>query len=241
MAQMAVWVFGTTFALTLMVVTVAVDGRWSQFALSSSVALAIGVSAVRHFVICRAAGAHPAIQGVVMTRYMGLLWAWATVSLVLLYVCLFDIGVMVGSLLTMTFAAALCLLIVATVLERDATDTEIDSRALIFIRLVARLQLVATCIAIGGLIAVGKLSAGVAQGGDITWAAVNILLSTAIALAALSAVYLAYADADLAGVGPGATTASVMPEPRIPVQRTVAAAFAKRPIRKAPAGRLRTA
>lgn len=238
MVQMAIWVFGTTFALALMVMSVAIDHRWAQFALSIVVAMAMCVSAIRHFSIYRAASTHPGIQSAVVARYMGLLWAWASVALVLLYVCLLDIGILVAGTLVMTFGAALVLLLVAKILDRDAIDGDVDPSTMTLVRLIARLQFVSTCIAVGGLVAFGKLSVGTASTG-LDWAAVNILLTTAIALAILSAFYLAFVDADLAAHP--ATPASTAEPPSLPTVRTGFVAAPPRPLRKVQSGKLRTA
>jgi hypothetical protein len=245
MAQMVLWVFGTTFALTLMIVCTAVDYKWAQLGLSTVVAAAMVVTAIRHFTIYRAAQTHPGVQAAVVTRYMGLLWAWATVSLVLLYVCLLNIGLMIGSLLIMTFGSALTLLLISKILDRDAIDAEVDPNTMLLVRLIARMQFVATCVAIGALIAYGKLSSGV-SGDAVIWAAVNVLLTTAIALASLSAFYLAFVDsAPQPSASSTVQTSAQAPRGLAPVTtaapRVVPKGSAPRPLRKASAVRLRTA
>ena len=96
-------------------------------------------------------------------------------------------------------------------------EETVDSNVIMLVRSIAKAQCAATCVAFGGLIALGKFSPSTLGSAD-SWAAVNIMLCAALGLAALSAYIIvlpmiAEPEAD----APDTTTApvvSVKPKPQ---------------------------
>jgi hypothetical protein len=191
MSQMVFWMLGIAFSAGAMVFTVALGAHLAQFALAAIIATFIAISAVRDYQATE--GQHPSRRAAVLIRHMGMLWSWAAMSIILIYGTLLQWNAWHGVFLVLVMGSGICLFI-GNVLERDAAEDAHDSRMVALVGLIAKVQLVATCVAIGGLIAFGKLSVD-AFGGDAKWAAVNILLCMGIALAGLSGFTVVQAGA----------------------------------------------
>jgi hypothetical protein len=182
MSQMVFWMLGVAFSAGAMSFMVALEYHLATFALAAIVATFISVSAVRDF--HGAAETVPAQRAAILIRHMGMLWCWAAMSLTLIYAFLLEWTAWRGVFIVLVLGSGLCLFI-ANVLVRDADEDAHDNRMLGIVDKIAKVQFGATCVAIGGLIAFGKLSPD-AFGGDTKWAAVNILLCMGMALAGLS-------------------------------------------------------
>ena len=187
MSQMVFWMLGIAFSAGAMVFTVALGAHLAQFALAAIIATFIAISAVRDYAALD--GDHVSRRAAVLVRYMGMLWCWAAMSVSLIYGFLMQWSAWYGVFFVLVMGSGLCLFI-ANVLERDANAGALDSRIIGFVDVIAKVQFGATCIAVGGLIAFGKLSVA-AFGGDAKWAAVNILLCMGLALAGLSGFAIA--------------------------------------------------
>lgn len=197
MSQMVFWMLGIAFSAGAMVLTVALAAHLAQFALAAIIVTFIAISAIRDYSALD--GEHPSRRAAVLARYMGMLWCWAAMSISLIYGFLMQWSAWYGVFFVLVMGAGLCLFI-ANVLERDAAEDALDSRMIGLVNLIAKIQFGATCVAVGGLVAFGKLSVD-AFGGDAKWAAVNILLCMGLALAGLSGFAIA--------AGGGASTADV--------------------------------
>ena len=192
MSQMVFWMLGIAFSAGAMVFTVALDAHLAEFALAAIIATFIAISAIRDF--HAAEGEAPSRRAAVLIRHMGMLWCWAAMSMTLIYTFLLDWNAWRGVFFVVVLGAGLCLFI-ANVLDRDAAEDAHDQRMVAIVDKIAKIQFATTCIAIGGLIAYGKLSVD-AFGGEAKWAAVNILLCMGMALAGLSGFTMVHALAD---------------------------------------------
>ncbi len=190
MTQMVIWMLGIAFSAGAMVVTTSTEAYVGQFALATVIVAFITISGIRDHNAAAAEGQHPSLQSATIARHMGLLWAWAAVSVVLIYSLVITAWTAwFASFLILVMGAAVCMFL-ANILVRDAAQDEVDSRVVTMVHWIARLQFGATCLAIGGLIAIGKFSAS-AFGGEAKWAAVNVMLCMAIGLAGLSGYAIA--------------------------------------------------
>ena len=187
MSQMVFWMLGIAFSAGAMVFTVALGAHLAEFALAAIIATFIAISAVRDYAALEVE--HPSRRAASLVRHMGMLWCWAAMSISLIYGFLMQWAAWYGVFFVLVMGAGLCLFI-ANVLERDAAEDALDSRIIGFVGLIAKIQFAATCVAVGGLIAFGKLSVD-AFGGDAKWAADNILLCMGLALAGLSGFAIA--------------------------------------------------
>ena len=196
MSQMVFWMLGISFSAGAMVFTVALNAHLAEFALAAIIVTFIAISAVRDYAALD--GEHPSRRAAVLARYMGMLWCWAAMSVSLIYGFVMQWSAWYGVFFVLVMGAGLCLFI-ANVLERDAAEDAVDSRIIGLVELIAKIQFGATCVAVGGLVAFGKLSVD-AFGGDAKWAAVNILLCMGLALAGLSGFAIAAGDGAAAAV-----------------------------------------
>jgi hypothetical protein len=182
MSQMVFWMLCIAFSAGAMVFSVALDAHLFQFALAAIIATFITISAIRDFHVAESEA--PSHRAAILIRHMGMLWCWAAMSMTLIYTFLLDWNAWRGVFFVVVLGAGLCLFI-ANVLDRDAAEDAHDARMVGIVDKIAKIQFLATCIAIGGLIAYGKLSVD-AFGGQAKWAAVNIMLCMGMALAGLS-------------------------------------------------------
>ncbi len=221
MSQMIFWMLGIAFSAGAMMITVALDAHLAEFALAAVISTFIAISAVRDF--HAAEDEAPSRRAAVLIRHMGMLWAWAAMSMTLIYAVLIDWKAWQGVFFVVVLGAGLCLFI-ANVLDRDAAEDAQDPRLLGIVDKIAKVQFGATCVALGGLIAYGKLSAD-AFGGDAKWAAVNILLCMGLALTGLSGFTMVQTFAPVDAAEPSTPDVAVvapMPSRAAPATRPVA-------------------
>jgi hypothetical protein len=197
MSQVMFWMLGVAFAAAAMVMTSAMDAHIAQFALAMVISAFIAISGLRDHHALWSEGANAPRLAAALARHMGLLWAWAAVSVVLIYsLIITSWSGWFACFLILVMGAALCLFL-ANILVRDADQADPDPRIINLVNWIARVQFAATCLAVGGLLAFGKFSAN-AFGGEAKWAAVNIMLCAAMALAGLSGYAVAQQGAEIA-------------------------------------------
>jgi hypothetical protein len=185
MTQMVFWMLGVAFSAAAMVLTTALEAFTAQFALATVIVAFITVSGLRDFQASRAAAAHASHQSAIIARHMGILWAWAAVSVALIYSLVITTWTAwFAAFIILVLGAALCMFL-ANILARDASDDHHDPRIDSLVNWIAKVQFAATCLAIGGLLAFGKFSTS-AFGGEAKWAAINIMLCAAFGLTGLS-------------------------------------------------------
>jgi hypothetical protein len=185
MAQIAAWMFAITIAVSGMLITAATEMYALHFAVGAITATFIAISAVRDHRLALDGGAGKVKLAAIVSRHMGMLWAWAAISTLITYQLLITWTTnWMGIFLILVMGAAACLFI-ANILQREADAGDPDDHLVDLVNLIAKLQFAAMCVIIGGLIAAGRFGAD-AFGGQNKWAAVNILLCAGIGLAVLS-------------------------------------------------------
>lgn len=187
---MVLWMLGIAVSVSALVITAAkrVDGvhmAYLHMAIAAGVSLLFAAYAIRECRELVAAGAPPAAIAGNNARYMGLVWAWGALALVVTY----GTGVLVWKewwhfFLAFFAAACLCLYFAAT-LKKDAPDGGADERTLRWSRTLAIAQLVGMVVTMLGLLIDGKMVRFyVPRYTD--WAANNIFFFGAMAIAAIS-------------------------------------------------------
>lgn len=186
MLEISIWTFGVAIAVSAMLITVAMEFYSLQFALGAVIATFISISALRdHREATSIDNPNLSHLSAIIVRHMGILWAWAAVSICAIYGMLMVwTETWVPLFILLVLGAGTCLF-VANILERDAQAGKTDDKVINFVGQIAKIQFVLTCLLIGGLLAAGKLGASTFSE-ENKWPAVNILLCTAIGLAVVS-------------------------------------------------------
>jgi hypothetical protein len=189
MSSIMFWMLGISFAAAAMVLTAAMELYGLQTLLSMVIAGFIVLAAIRDHRSLIALNGFAAHAYATLVRHMGMLYAWAAVSIALVYALLIQWDFWFIAFLLMGLGATLCLFL-ANILMRDLTGDGVDRNVTDLVRSIAKAQFAATCVAFGGLLTFGTLSPS-AFGGEAKWVAVNIMLCAAFALAALSGYIVA--------------------------------------------------
>ncbi len=219
MAQMVFWMLGITIAVSAMVIAAAMEGRAAHLALGLVIVVFITLSAVMAHRSATDEGKDAPRLAAILARFMGMLWAWAAIAVFITYAfILVQSQDWPGVVVVLTLGSGMCLFI-SNILERDAEGGQSDPKVVNFVLLIAKVQLGACCVALGGLLAYSRFVMG---GPDPRWAAVNLLLCTTLGLAALSGYTIATSSAfSLPSLSKKSAAAPSRPRPRRPVARVV--------------------
>jgi hypothetical protein len=194
MSPIVFWMLGISFSSAMMIMIVAFDLRFLQFALSFVIVGFIALAGVRDHRALTILNAFPSHATATLIRHMGVIYGWAAVCIVLLYSLLMEWSHWVPAFLVMCSGATLCVFL-ANIMMRDLAEEAEDSNVIALVRSISKAQCAATCVAFGGLITLGKMSTSL--GSNENWAAVNIMLCAALGIAALSGyvIVLRYLEA----------------------------------------------
>jgi hypothetical protein len=184
-----IWTLAIGFSVGALLVTAAADMQSTHLTLSTLVASSIAACGIRDvFISAEQVSTHTG-RAAIVTRYMGVLWAWSALVTVVTYglVLVWDAWYMTFVLLVS--GAGLCLFVNA-ILRREAKTVDGDVRLVGIVNIVARVQFVLACLAIGALIASGRMHTNI-LGSPGAWAGLNICLSTAAGFAVLNGFVIA--------------------------------------------------
>jgi hypothetical protein len=190
MSPIIFWMLGISFSAAATVTAAAFELRGLQFLLSFIMVGFIGLAGFRDQRALQMLGAFPSHQSATMVRHMGLMYGFAAAMIALVYGLLLEWPTWIWAFFVLSLGATLCLFL-ANILMRDLADAAVDSRIVVLVSTIAKAQFAATCVCFGGLIALGEWSPST-LGGDQSWVAVNVLLATALGLAALSAYVIVF-------------------------------------------------
>ena len=193
MLAMLIWVIGFAFSISVLALTAGGNAQSLHLTICAVIALAIAFSAAIEIGKAQSVGQSRSIIAAAVARYMGLLWAWSAVAISVTYALVLSWVNWLPIFLILMLGSSTCLF-VARILDREAVAKAPDQRIINLVRFVAWSKFGATCLAIGGLLAAGKLGPD-GFGGQSRWAAMNILLCTAIGLAVISGYALMSRDA----------------------------------------------
>lgn len=185
MLAIALWMFGVAIAVSVMVITVAMEIYSVQFGLGAIITTFIAFSGMRDYGDAEARDANSASRAAILVRHMGILWSWAAVSICVIYsLIMVWTQTWIPLFVVLTLAAGTCMFI-ANLLQRDADAGIIDQRVIAFVDRMVWAQFVVICLLIGGLVAVGKFGPA-SFSGENKWAAMNVMLCTGLGLGILS-------------------------------------------------------
>jgi len=186
---MIIWMIVLTISVVAIILSAASGDPSVHMVMTGFVSLAIALLAIRENMQLRAAGAGRSAVSAATARYMGLVWLWGALSLLVTYMFILEWHEWWQFFLGFAALGVLCLLL-ATAIERDAESGRVDETVLDLTRYLAIGQLAGMLIAIIGLLIDPTKRFLTIEVKD--WAANNIFLFGAISLAAITAHALIY-------------------------------------------------
>jgi hypothetical protein len=194
MTAMVIWMLGIAASVAALVISAAARWHYAHMALCAVVALAIAATAVREIRQVTSSGAGQGMIASTSARYMGLVWSWGAIVLLITYLFILQWKEWWQFFIAFVVAAGLCLFFAAT-LRGDSEKRGDDPGMLSLARYLVLAQAIGTAITIVGLgIFDGK---ALRLGGKLLrfldprhtdWAANNVFFFGAVALAAISVV-----------------------------------------------------
>ena len=187
---MILWMLGIGISVAALVLAAAGRGldismAYAHMAIAAAVSIYFALLAIHeNQKLARSGASYPRIASN-SARFMGFVWAWAGLNLVLTY----GTGVLSWKewhvFTVACFAASGLCLFFASTLRRDAEAGQVDETMIKIGRILAIVQLVGMLVAIVGLLVDGKMTRFL-DPRYTDWAANNIFFFGAIAIAAVS-------------------------------------------------------
>ncbi|MGQ0673968.1 MAG: hypothetical protein ACT4N2_13980 [Hyphomicrobium sp.] len=185
MSSLVVWMLSLALSLSAMAISAAAGKPEIHLAMTSFVSLVIAVMAIREERDLRASGASRSAVAASTARYMGLVWAWGAMGLLMTYFFVLEYWREWWQFfLAFSFAAVMCLFF-AAVLGRDAEAGRDDETMIRLGRALTWGQLVGMMATVIGLLI--DPDKKFLDMNEPDWAANNIFFFGSLALAAISA------------------------------------------------------
>lgn len=181
---MIIWMIVLTISVTAIILSAAMGEPTLHMAMTGIVSMGMALMAIRENTAMRGSGAARSLITASTARYMGLVWLWGALAILVTYMFILQWHEWWQFFLGFAAAGILCLLL-AIAIERDSEAGRHDETILSMARYLAIGQLAGMVIGVAGLaIDTSKRFLDVTQP---EWAANNIFLFGAIALAAITA------------------------------------------------------
>jgi hypothetical protein len=186
MPAMIGWIIGFAVAISLLVLTAAQRQFYANMAVAAAVS---GLIAWTGFRDIRQVEAHPVMAASTGFRYIGAVWGWGALALLILYQSVLQWREWWQFFIVFLVLAGISMFAAET-LRKDAAAKRDDTAIIGLARSLARFFFAATMITMIGLILDGKMwrfktAAGLRLGWQ-DWGANNIFFFGAMAIAALS-------------------------------------------------------
>lgn len=186
MPAMIGWIIGFAVAISLLVLTAAQKQFYANMAVAAAVSGLIAWTGYREI---RNAEAHPGMAASTGFRYIGAVWSWGALALIVLYQSVLQWREWWQFFLVFLVLAGVSMFAAET-LRKDAVSKREDSSVIGLARGLAIFFFAATVITMVGLIVDGKMwrfktAAGLRVGWQ-DWGANNVFFFGAMAIAALS-------------------------------------------------------
>lgn len=178
------WIFGLAVAVCATILTAAVKEPELHMAATGIVALVIAIMAIRDHQHLINNGAPTSAVASSTARYLGLVWAWGALALLVIYVWILDRTwpEWWQFFLGFTFAA-IASIFFSNMLDRDRAAGRVDPTIVKIGRVLVQVQLVGMIAGIISLFVDNKFPRDVHHP---DWAGCNILFFGALAIAAIS-------------------------------------------------------
>ncbi len=201
MLSMIIWVVALAGSISGVCLTVALGWHSAHILATAFVTLALVASAVNDHRSAELAGGTQYSLAAIAARYMGLMWAWSTLSAYVVYAFILDWPHWVTVVVAMFVACVLCLFM-AIVLDREAISDTPDSGTSMLVRVLVKSQFALGAILFGALVAYRR-QPDIAIEEAQQWVAINLAICTAVGLMTLTGYlilqeYRQSADADVA-------------------------------------------
>lgn len=185
MSSLAAWVISLTLGLCAVIVTAGAHQPFLNLLATGLVSAAFASMAIRENRALLAEDGDKTLIAASTARYIGLVWAWAALALLVIYALVFENGWPEWWQFFLSFAtAAVGCIIFSNMMERDAVDGKEDESVMGVGRLLVKLQLVGIAVGVISLFADGKFPRDTVHP---DWAACNIFFFGGIAIAAICA------------------------------------------------------
>jgi hypothetical protein len=184
MVSMMIWVVALAVSIAGVCLTVALDWHSAHVSATAFVTLGIVAAAVNEHRAAELAGGSQYSLAAIAARYMGLMWAWSTLSAYVVYAFIIDWPHWVAAVMAMLVSCVLCLFM-AMILDREAAAEIPDGRAPMLVRVLIKSQFVLGAILSAALIAYQRRT-DLALEGAQQWVALNLATCTAVGLITLT-------------------------------------------------------
>jgi hypothetical protein len=183
-SSLIIWMAGLAVGVGAMVLAAGAKMPGAHMAMAATIGILIAMLAVRENRALLAASASKTTLAESTARYMGLVWTWGALGLLVTYVAVLRWHEWWHFFLAFAAVAVVCLALAAT-LARDGKAGRQDEAMLKVARALTMVQLAGMVVTMLGLIIDGKMTRFLdPRHGD--WAANNFFFFGAMALAAIS-------------------------------------------------------
>lgn len=185
MSSLTAWTISLMLGLCAAVLTAGAHQPFLNLLATGLVSTAFASFAIRENRSLVAEGANKTVVAASTARFIGLVWAWAALSILVIYAWVFDGQWKEWWQFFFSFAtAAVGCIIFANMMQRDAADGKEDDAVMGVGRLLVKIQLVGIAVGVISLFVDGKFPR---DADKIDWAACNIFFFGGVAIAAISA------------------------------------------------------
>ena len=183
MTSLIAWMISLTLGLCAVILTAAAGQPTWHLLATGLISVVFAMMAIRENHTLIAEGASKNVIAASTARYIGLIWTWAAIGLLVIYSLIFEDrwAEWWQFFIAFLFAAVGCI-IYANMLTRDAEAGREDTSVIKLGRLLVMALLVGMVIAIASLFIDGKFPRDVSHP---DWAACNIFFFGALAVAAI--------------------------------------------------------
>lgn len=186
MSSLVIWMISLTVGLCVTILAAGALEPQVHIAMSAMICLAFAGLGIGENRSQHAAGLSKSAIAATTAHYMGLIWAWGALAILVTYMFILNWSEWWQFFAGFAFAAVLCLFF-ASALNRDAEAGREDASMVRISRALVMVQLAGMVVAVVGLIIDKKVTHFMFPSRYPDWAANNIALSGAVALALISA------------------------------------------------------
>jgi hypothetical protein len=184
MLSLVGWIFGLAVAVCATILTAAVKEPEWHMAATGVVGLVIAIMAIRDHQQLINSGAPTSAVASSTARYLGLVWAWGALALLVIYTLILERAWPEWWQFFLGFAfAAVASIVFSSMLDRDRAAGRVDPTIVKIGRVLVQVQLVGMIAGIISLFVDNKFPRDTHHA---DWAGCNILFFGALAIAAIS-------------------------------------------------------
>ena len=189
MSSLSAWMISLTLGLCAVILTAGANQPALNLFSTGLVSVAFACLGIRENRALIAEGAHKSEIAASTARYIGLVWIWGALAMLVIYALVFENSWKEWWQFFLSFAtAAVGCIIFANMLGRDAAQGKEDDSVMGLGRLLVKIQLIGMMIGVISLVVDGKFPRDTSH---MDWAACNIFFFGGLSIAAICANALA--------------------------------------------------